>query len=250
MTVTTTLASNPFDPFDAMRREWKALCAGRRHTQRVTHWVVAEPTLAEAGVRRLADVVPPAGTDYSVICAAVGRLHQAGDDLAARALLQLLLPGLIDLASRHRHRFGGSVNDAGAEIISLAGIYLARLRGPINCSPAGYVLWSIHRDLVKQSSADARPDVVPMGWPAHLATVDPVQAATSLSVDKVWHQLGAAVRDGSISRYTAQVIWLDWAGWPPNEATRYVPYSASGAYRLRADGYAQLRDLVDDGVVR
>lgn len=252
MTVTTAPAFDPFDPFDSLRREWKALCARHRHTRQITRWVEAEPALAAAGVRRLADVVPPASTDCSAICAAVGRLHQGGDDLAARALLQLLLPGLIRLASRYRHRFEGRVGEAGGEIISLAGLYIARLRGPVTCSPAGYVLRSIERDLVKmfRAATATSADVIPVGHIDQLAIYAPGMSEDAVPVETVWDELGDAVRDGRMSRHTAQILWLDWAGWPPPEATRWVPYSSASAYRMRTAGYTQLRAVVGVGVGR
>jgi hypothetical protein len=83
-------------------------------------------------------------------------LRQPADDVAARALLQLLIPGLVGLANRWRHRFDG-IGAAGWEVIARATELINRLRShTIHCSPAGYIIRSIERDLAIQVRREER----------------------------------------------------------------------------------------------
>jgi hypothetical protein len=95
----------PSGPFDALDADWALLCRRHRHSTVVARWARQEPAVATA--TRLADVIPPPGVDRTATCRALARLTAAGDDLAGRALLQLLLPGLVRLAVRWRPTFGG-----------------------------------------------------------------------------------------------------------------------------------------------
>ncbi|MGH9191312.1 MAG: hypothetical protein ACRDZ0_02415, partial [Acidimicrobiales bacterium] len=133
-------------PFDALDAEWAVLCRRHRRSRVSAGWGQREPALSAAA--RLEEVIPPLGIDRSAICRALARLAAGGDDLAARALLQLLVPGLVRLAARWRWQLGG-IAAAGWEVLGHASVYIARLRHvDIGCSPAGYVLRSVERDLV------------------------------------------------------------------------------------------------------
>src|SRR5690606_26691347 len=79
---------------------------------------------------------------------ALVRLASGGDELACKALLQLLLPGLVRLAHELGPSLGGTWA-AGREVLSLSVVYLRRLgTSQIRCDPAWYVLRSVKRDLV------------------------------------------------------------------------------------------------------
>lgn len=143
----------PVRPFDTLDADWAALCRRHRRPGAIAHWAQQEPVLA--GCRRLSDVIPPRGVDRNPYCRALARLSVAGDELATRALLQLLVPGLLRLAARWRAL--GSLADPDGEVISRAAVYLSRLgEADIACNPAGWLLWSVHRDLLyefRRSSA-------------------------------------------------------------------------------------------------
>lgn len=252
-----TATSTPgVDPFDALRDDWKSLCRRRRRWPVTAGWAETDPALA--GIRELAEVIPAENTDGSGVSTAMARLHRGGDALAGRVLLQLLLPGLIELASRCRWRFPGGMPEAATEIVSLAGIYVGRLRDhDITCSPPGYVLRSVHRDLVKGLLAesahsthlteDGDVDAATVGSTGrrHPSAEDVVASSTS-----IWDHLAEAVRTRRVSRHMAQVLWLDWAGWTPKEIARLVPYSGQSIYRLRESGYAHLQAAFADRVLR
>ena len=111
-------------PFDALDTEWAVLCRRHRRSTVVAHWVRQQPALAS--LAGLGDVIPPAGVDRRPYCQALAALAAGGDDLAARALLQLLVPGLVRLAARWRWQLDG-MSAAGWEVIARAGLYIARL---------------------------------------------------------------------------------------------------------------------------
>jgi hypothetical protein len=145
-------------PFDALDAEWATLCWRHRRSTVIAHWGRQHPALAS--VTRLGDVIPPAGVDRRPYCQALAVLAASGDDLAARALLQLLIPGLVRLAARWRWQLDG-MNAAGWEVIARAGLHIARLADTeITSSIAGWLLRSVERDLV-----DA-PDVPAPAWPS------------------------------------------------------------------------------------
>src|SRR5215204_3435802 len=95
----------PLRPFDALDAEWALLCRRHRRSTAVARWAQKQPALATA--TRLADVMPPPGVDRRPYCQALAALAADGDDLAARALLQLLVPGLVRLAAQWRWQLEG-----------------------------------------------------------------------------------------------------------------------------------------------
>lgn len=62
-----------------------------------------------AGCFRLGDVIPPPGVNRTPYCRAHARRSVAGDELATRALLQLLVPGLLRASRRGGVRLAASL---------------------------------------------------------------------------------------------------------------------------------------------
>jgi hypothetical protein len=101
------------DPFRKLDVDWAYLCRRHRDSTRVTRWARSEPELTDLG--QLADVIPPPGVDRTPRFAALVRLTAGGDELAARALLQLLVPGLVLITTDLGNRDGTASADAPIE---------------------------------------------------------------------------------------------------------------------------------------
>lgn len=134
--------------FSQLDREWSVF-AGRRST-------AAELTeaCALAGVATPAELVPamrratPAEADSVLACLA--RQSNTGSDVAARALLQLLLPGTCRLASRW-WALGGAEDRAATAI---AAVYDRIRRYPIDRRPsriAANILMDANQDLARMA---------------------------------------------------------------------------------------------------
>jgi hypothetical protein len=116
----------PDDPFVQLDREWATLCARRRHRDTVRRWAAREPELA--GVEDLDALVPACRETRSAYAPAVLRLARSSDDLAARVLLQLLVPGLLQTADAlHRPGQGSSRHELRLEVISVAWMQIAAI---------------------------------------------------------------------------------------------------------------------------
>jgi hypothetical protein len=237
------LAGGPFRTLDA---DWAALCHRHRRSSITDRWARREPVLA--GAARLADVVPPPGVDRRPLCQAVARLAAAGDDLAARALLQLLIPGLARLAARWRPRFGG-MDAAGSEVIARAGLYIARLpEADATVNVAGGVLRSIERDMHDELRRERRRGVQLTSLDATATTAvarrhsAPSAEDAAFTGPLVWGAFRDAARRGTVSSSSAQVVLLHAAGHSMPELARRSGTSSSSVYRLRDHGHAQLRD--------
>jgi DNA-directed RNA polymerase specialized sigma24 family protein len=241
--IATTPVASSRRPFAALDREWALLCRRQRHSAPVRRWAAAEPALA--GLSGLGDLVPPPGTDRGPVCAAVARLAAGGDPLARRALLQLLVPGLVRLAGRWRRQLGG-MDDAGWEVLARASEYVARLgAGTVACSPAGYVLRSVERDLaseVVQARARARAALAQSSGARHAA---PSAEAAAFAHPLQRHLLDRAAALGAVSPATAELLWQHAAHdrSVPDAAHRAgVPVAT--AYRLRDRARDRLQPLV------
>jgi hypothetical protein len=240
------LATTDPQPFDALAHDWALICRQHRRSPTITAWAQTEPALT--GTRRLADSIPPAGVDRAPIAAALARLHVAGDDLAGRALLQLLVPGLLRLTALWRTRLPGGVREAGWEVITRATLYIGRLRDhDIRCAPAGYVLRSVHRDLVldAQTEQDHTTAAINLtaGIEAHhgdrlvLPSAEDAYCADTV----VRLALEDAARAGIIPPDTLGPVWLTLTGHAVPEAFAGTSYSLPTAYRHRARAFAYLR---------
>jgi hypothetical protein len=186
--------------FDLLEREWERLCRDRTAARRLAG--VCEL----AGVRGLVALeqhvrrAGPAEAD-AVLLALATRTVDAGDELAARVLLQLLLPGTRNLARRwwalgdHDERAAAAV----AAVYNRIRTYpLARRPGRI----AANVLLDAARDLRRAVPAQA----VTLGdgdRPAAPVSDEPVAAHAALELADV---LADAVDDGVIDLRDAQLI--------------------------------------------
>jgi Helix-turn-helix domain of resolvase len=241
----TTAAS--YRVFDALDAEWTVLCRRHRRSTLVANWAHQQPALA--GVTRLADAIPPADVDRRPRCQALATLAGTGDDLAARALLQLLVPGLVRLAVRWRWQLDG-MDAAGWEVIARAGLHIGRLAHTrISGSVAGWLLRSVERDLVDDARRTRRfaEGLAVDDASGERATLSTRHAAPSaedeaLAGPLVWSALADATRRGALSSETARVVVLHAAGHSLPELARRTGTSRATVYRLRDRGHAQLRD--------
>jgi DNA-directed RNA polymerase specialized sigma24 family protein len=234
-------------PFDALDAEWALVCRRHRRSTAVAGWARQQPALASAA--RLADVIPSPGVDRRPYCQALAAVAAGGDDLAARALLQLLVPGLVRLAARWRWQLEG-MTAAGWEVISRASIYVAHLGSTeITGSVAGWVLRSIERDLIDDARRtrrnrhelmvdDPTGDTAPVSRQHRSPSAEDAAFAGPL----VWDAVADATRRGVLSEASARVVLLHAAGHSLPELARRAGASRASVYRLRDRGHARLRD--------
>jgi DNA-directed RNA polymerase specialized sigma24 family protein len=247
MTTPTPPSPDARRPFDALDAEWALLCRRYRRSPVVSNWARQQPALES--ITRLSDAIPPAGVDRHPYCQALAALAAAGDDLAARALLQLLVPGLVRLAARWRWQLDG-MDAAGWEVIARAGLHIARLPDTeINGSVAGWLLRSVERDLVddcrrSRRLADGLALDDPTGDSAPLSRHHQAPSAEdeAFAGPLVWRALADATRQGGLSSESARVVVLHAAGHSLPELARRTGASRATVYRLRDRGHAQLRD--------
>jgi DNA-directed RNA polymerase specialized sigma24 family protein len=234
-------------PFDALDSEWALLCRRHRRSPAVADWARTQPALAS--MARLSDAIPPSGVDRRPHCRAFATLAAAGDGLAARALLQLLVPGLVRLAARWRWQLEG-MDAAGWEVIARAGLHIARLADTeVSGSVAGWLLRSVERDLGdycrrSQRIADSLALDDPTGDGAPLSRHHQAPSAedAAFAGPLVWSALSDATRRGALSGESARVVVLHAAGHSLPELARRTGTSRATVYRLRDRGHAQLRE--------
>jgi hypothetical protein len=237
-------------PSDVLDAEWAALCRRHRRSPVVAHWAGQQPALASLAC--LGDVIPPAGVDRRPYCQALAALAGAGDELAGRALLQLLLPGLVRLADRWRWQLEG-MDTAVWEVVARAGLHIARLaHTTITGSVAGWLLRSVERDLVddlrrsrRASSELAREDSSGDTAPFSRHRQAPSAEDAAFAGPLVWSALSDATRRGELSAASARVLLLHATGHSLPQLARRTGSSRAGVYRLRDRAHAQLRDVLD-----
>jgi DNA-directed RNA polymerase specialized sigma24 family protein len=236
---------NPFDSLDA---EWKILCHRHRRSAIVARWARREPALANA--RSLADVVPPAGTDRTPQLRALLRLTAGDDVLAARALLQLLIPGLVRLAARLR-RGSEPFADVAAEVISTMWVQLQRVRArSVQCRTADYLLRSVRRDILRaRRDAEGVTKALPEDTDNARATspAAPSAEAAAFAESLAATLLEASVASGVLTATQAELTWLcavDRQGVPTAAKRTGIPVAT--AYRLRARAHETLRHTLAD----
>jgi DNA-directed RNA polymerase specialized sigma24 family protein len=247
MATPTPISPGSRRPFDALDAEWAVLCRRHRRSPVVADWARLQPALAS--VACLGDVIPSGGVDRRPYCQALAALAAAGDDVAARALLQLLVPGLVRLAARWRWQLEG-MSAAGWEVIARAGLYIARLADTqITGSVAGWLLRSIERDLIDDCRRarrtrgglavdDPTGDTAPLSRHHQAPSSEDVAFAGPL----VWSALSDATRRGALSSASARVVLLHAAGHSLPDLARRAGTSRASVYRLRDRAHAQLRD--------
>jgi hypothetical protein len=230
------------DPFVALDAEWASLCRHHRRTDVVKRWAKTEP--AFKGVSQLADVIAASRVNGPELCEALARLHRAGDELAARVLLQVLVPGLVVLAANWRARLGSPA--AACEVTTRAATFIAQLnKRQIQCRAAGYILRSIQRDLLTQAGRDGRRD-------AELGAVwadkrgEEIYGLSPSPEDVVCNgplgvrsALDSAVRNGLVPAVVARALMLVLCGdYSVDEACRATGASLSTVYRHRRTVFA------------
>lgn len=150
----------------ALDREWRELCRSTTSRLALERWADAEPVLA--GILTLGAVLVERRDDVEAaptILAALARLA-LNDDLAARTLLQALMPGLVKLAAT-------SCSDDRAALDELVSLAWVRIRtyptsrpGPV----AANVLMDVRKRYREHRAIEA-PDGV---WPEMpLAGIEP-----------------------------------------------------------------------------
>ncbi len=237
-------------PFDALDADWAMLCRHHRRSTVIARWAREEPALT--GATRLGDVIPPSGVDRGPTCRALARLSAAGDDLAARAMLQLLAPGLVRLAVRWCPTYGG-MSAAGCEVLSRAAGYIGRLRyAEVRCSPAGYILRSVNRDLVDETrvAATIRDQLAPVDphddtTPRAGSSVAPSAEDAAIAGPLLWSALIDAAHAGTVPREAARLVWLHAAGHSVPSVAKETGTGLARAYRLRDRGHTHLRRELD-----
>jgi DNA-directed RNA polymerase specialized sigma24 family protein len=247
MNTPTAISPGSRRPFDALDAEWALLCRRQRRSPVVANWSRHQPALAP--MAQLRDAIPPAGVDRRPYCQALAALAAAGDDLAARALLQLLVPGLVRLAARWRWQLEG-MDTAGWEVIARAGLHIARLADTeVTGSVAGWLLRSVERDLIDdcrraRRTTDGLAVDDPTGDSAPLTRHHQAPSAedAAFAGPLVWSALADAARRGALSSESARVVVLHAAGHSLPELARRTGTSRATVYRLRDRGHAQLRD--------
>ncbi|HEX6236615.1 MAG TPA: hypothetical protein VFZ68_05450 [Acidimicrobiales bacterium] len=243
----TLISPGSLRPFDALDAEWAVLCRRHRRSAVVAGWARHDPALATAA--RLGDVIPPPGIDRRPYCQALAGLAAGGDGLAARALLQLLVPGLVRLAARWRWQLEG-MTAAGWEVITRAGVYIARLGDTeITGSVAGWLLRSVERDLTDDARRARRTGFElatgdPIGDNAVLDCHDRAPSAedAAFAGPLMWAALADATRRGALCSGSARVVLLHAAGHSMPEVARRAGTSPASVYRQRDRGHAQLRN--------
>jgi hypothetical protein len=236
-------------PFDEIEADWHAECRRHRRSTIVARWAREEPALA--GARRIADVIPATWPERVPVIEALVRLASGSDELAFKALLQLLLPGLICVAQKLGPSLGGTWA-AGCEVLSLAAVYIRRLdTSAIRCSPAWYVVHSVEHDLKQEHRRDrVRRDRVPpaasISGVSQSGVFAPSAEEAALSGPVIKANLADAVHQGDVSDEAAQIVWLRAEGHSLTAAAKAVGVSISQAHRLHTRALAVLRrDLAE-----
>lgn len=142
-------------------REWAQLAASPRARRALTRWVEGHPALA--GHHDLVDVLAsrrdPARSEHVLRALA---LLAPEDDLAARTLLQAVVPGIVTLAGR----VGNDDISAIDEMVSLAWERIRTYPPQRTGSVAANILLDVrkryrrHRDIEAPTSAELRGDLV------------------------------------------------------------------------------------------
>lgn len=154
MATTTAAATIPTDdPFALLDSEWASICGRRRHCRAVlARWAAQEDVFV--GLRRLEDIIVEPGPTKEAYVAALFRLVRAGDELAARALLQLLVPALIRLTMKVQVDVQASTTrtfrDLAADVVAVAGTQVASISaGRSAARTPKMILMNVRRDVIR-----------------------------------------------------------------------------------------------------
>lgn len=230
-------------PFDQLDTDWATICRRTRRSNVLGRWAGQEPDLAQ--LRRLEEVIPSRWVEREARCAAVARLHIGGDDLAGRVLLQLLIPGMTVVAAKWRPQYSG-VSEACWDVITRTSIYIAQLRErTIRCSPAGYALVSVRRDLALEARRRARDDnELGAVWGDHhdddTSLALPSAEETAITGSLLRADLEEAARNLALPPDAVETIWLILCGYSVPEAAQATDQPVSTSYRYRDRVYQHL----------
>ena len=210
---------DPDDPFVRLDCEWATLCARRRHRATLRRWAATEPELA--GAESLNAFVPACPDTRRAYMPAVLRLVRGGDELAARVLLQMLVPGLLQTADAlHRPGLGPRRREVRLDVLSVAWTQVAAIAaGTSGACATRMILWNVRRETVRHlrrlRGAACDPGRRPRVLGGDPVPIDPVDlertvTATAESVggaDEARVLLQCAVNDGVLSSSAAQLVW-------------------------------------------
>jgi DNA-directed RNA polymerase specialized sigma24 family protein len=232
--------------FEALDREWRSLCRRHRRNNRVTSWARAQPVLRN--IHTLADVIPDSTMDRTSTFQALVTITRSGDRLAARALLQLMLPGLVRLAIRLRSTQRPELAD---DLIAATWRHIARIQqGDLHCHTADYILRSARRDVFYRPSQQRR-EVLARSTDACLEDralglqTSPESEPGSESIAR--SILERAEAEGRISPSAHTVVWLrDVLGYDMVTTAAAAGRAPSSAYRLRQQAHRSLRAYLSE----
>ena len=183
---------------NALEREWQQIVPSAEAGEALRRWAMAEPVFAGAddleAVRRMR-LHPEHGP---IVLTALARLA-AVDSLAARTLLQALLPGLVNQAARVK----GLDRNVIEDMVSLAWLRIRTYPTTRHGSVAGNVLLDVRKQYFQhQRTTGVDPRATLDEWVAD-PTPSPEETALARTV---YDDLLAALCDGLISPLATRVI--------------------------------------------
>jgi hypothetical protein len=240
------------DPFRQLDVDWAYLCRRHRDSTKVARWARSEPELTDLG--QLADVIPPPGVDRTPRFAALVRLTAAGDELAARALLQLLVPGLVLITTDLGNR-----DEVASAVVSTAWLHIARIRaGVLRCRTPQFVWRSVRRDVIYAAHTAAHRREIPAApylAVTHSEQREGAEPAVSLAADcsaeeTAWTErlaVSDAIEAAGLSQVAARIVWeTAHGGFDVATVARETHTTYPTAYRLRDRAFATLREVLTD----
>jgi hypothetical protein len=210
----------------ALDHEWNVLRRQRRVLRRVADWPTLTPeseTLAAVtrSIRDLDDLVRATDRvchDADAVLAALVTIARS-DEVAARVVLQRILPAVISRSASWRRRVG---NEAAMDIlIGAAGLAIAAfdpVRRPHHIAPAlvSDVIWIAYQRAQRRRRLDV--ELVPSwklaDWSAAAVTRDPIVALAEVVAE--------AERAGVAARHLATIRDLARAGSPSRAASDHA----------------------------
>ena len=192
--------------FADLCQEWASLAQSPTSTRALAQWGSDDPALGQ--FTTMAELVTfmerrgsPAASD--IVLAALAR-RAPDDQLAARALLQLLLPALCGLA--RRHRWIGEVDERAQAVVAIA---YERIRTyPFERRPrriAANVVWDTTQRLLAERDRHRRePPLAGTDGPGECAAPAPDESAT----DELLELLSWAHQRGHLSPQAVRLIAL------------------------------------------
>jgi len=201
-----------FDLIQALREEWDAVGGSSPYRAALSRWQSVEPALA--GFDRPADIVAwcrthPAPGDANPPVGAL--LRVAADPIAARTLLQVILPGLTVRIGRAAakearcRRTRGALEEITQEVISAAWEQIAMLSGSSPAWPACAVIegaWRRVRYQREKGRACQR-----RLWPLETVRGGDGAGQTRTLAEELTLCLVAAVRGGQLRPGQAGVVY-------------------------------------------